>query len=260
MPFTTFLIHLVAPTIVNLFVTCLILKVMYRKELLLSSCSFSTIELTEKVNDVFNPRLAKLSIAILIATIAGFVISEVLRFLNIANFSLSAVAMLGAAVLYALSDQRREIIKSVDYSVLIFFGAMFIVMSAMWSSGAVSLLFLDYIPNPDPNDLMQSTAVISASSIGISQILSNVPFVALYNFVMIDSGFSGQHVDEWMMLAAASTIAGNLTILGAASNIIIMETAESRGVNAFSFVEFFKVGSLVTAANIAIYYLFIVLI
>jgi Na+/H+ antiporter NhaD/arsenite permease-like protein len=108
--------------------------------------------------------------------------------------------------------------------------------------------------------LVQSTAVISAASIGISQVLSNVPFVALYNFVMLDSGVTGQHVDQWMMLAAASTIAGNLTILGAASNVIIVEAAEARGVRAFSFLEFFKVGSIVTAANLAVYYVFIVLI
>ena len=75
---------------------------------------------------------------------------------------------------------------------------------------------------------------------------------------MIDSGFTAQHVDQWVMLAAASTIAGNLTVLGAASNIIIIEAAESRGVRAFTFLEFLKVGSLITAANIVIYYLFIV--
>jgi Na+/H+ antiporter NhaD/arsenite permease-like protein len=63
-----------------------------------------------------------------------------------------------------------------------------------------------------------------------------------------------------MMLAAASTISGNLTILAAASNIIIIEAAERRGVKAFTFVEFFKIGILVTAVNIAIYYLFMVII
>jgi Na+/H+ antiporter NhaD/arsenite permease-like protein len=168
--------------------------------------------------------------------------------------------MLGAAAIYALSSQRREIMKSVDYSVLVFFGGMFVVTSALWSSGAVSLLFMNYIPTPDPSDPVQSNAVISIASVGISQVLSNVPFVALYNFVMADSGITGQHVDQWMMLAAASTIAGNLTILGAASNIIILEAAESRGVHAFSFLDFFKVGSIVTAANLAMYYMFIVLI
>jgi Na+/H+ antiporter NhaD/arsenite permease-like protein len=257
MPFTTFLVQLAAPTIANLFVTYAILKVYYRKEIG-SNYQLSAIELTEKADDMYNPRLAKISIAVLIATIAGFVVSEVLHFLGIADFSLSAVAMLGAAAIYALSSQRREIVKSVDYSVLVFFGGMFVVTSALWSSGAVSLLFMNYIPTPDPTDTVQSNAVIAAASIGISQVLSNVPFVALYNFVMADSGFTGQHVDQWMMLAAASTIAGNLTILGAASNIIIIEAAESRGVHAFSFLEFFKVGSIVTAANLAVYYVFIV--
>ena len=258
MPFTTFLLQLAAPTIVNLFVTYAILKLYFRKEIGSDYYQLSLTELAEKAN--YNPRLASISIAVLIATIAGFIVSEVLNSLGVANFSLSAVAMLGAAAIYALSSQRVAIMKSVDYSVLVFFGGMFVVTSALWSSGAVSLLFMNYIPTPDPGDLAQSTAVISAASIGVSQVLSNVPFVALYNFVMIDSGFNGQHVDQWMMLAAASTIAGNLTILGAASNIIIIEAAESRGLHAFSFLEFFKVGSIVTAANLAVYYMFIVLI
>jgi Na+/H+ antiporter NhaD/arsenite permease-like protein len=60
-----------------------------------------------------------------------------------------------------------------------------------------------------------------------------------------------------MMLAAASTIAGNLTIFGAASNIIIIEAVESRGVKAFSYSEFLKIGFIVTVANLAVYYLFI---
>ena len=49
-----------------------------------------------------------------------------------------------------------------------------------------------------------------------------------------------------MMLAPANTIAGNLTILGAASNIIISDVAESKGLKSFTFFEFLKIGSLVT--------------
>lgn len=258
-PFITFLIHLAVPTIISLFVTYFILRVYYRKEIS-SKYNPSNIEVPEKVQLLYNPRLAKISITILLVTIAGFIISEILHFLEILNFSLSAIAMLGASAIYALSRERVEIVKMVDYSVLVFFGGMFVVTSALWSSGAVSILFTNYIPPPNPSDLTQSTAVISVASLGISQLLSNVPFVALYNFVMIDNGFTGQHVDQWVMLAAASTIAGNLTILGAASNIIIIEAAESRGVYAFTFLEFLKVGSIITAANIIVYYLFIVFI
>jgi Na+/H+ antiporter NhaD/arsenite permease-like protein len=266
-PFITFLMHLAAPTIVSLFVTYFILRMYYKKEISSKYNRSSgdsignTIEISGKIERNYDPHLAKISISVLIATIAGFIISDVLHVLKILDFSLSAVAMIGATAIYAMSNQRTQILKRVDYSVLVFFVSLFVFTSALWSSGAISILFLNYIPTPNPNDLLQSTAVISAASIGISQVLNNIPFVALYNFVMIDNGFTGgQHVDQWVMLAAASTIAGNLTILGAASTIIIIEGAESRGLRAFTFLEFFKVGSMITAANIAIYYSFIVLI
>ena len=71
---------------------------------------------------------------------------------------------------------------------------------------------------------------------------------------MLTSGFAGDaHVTQWMM-ASARTIAGNLTILGAASNIIISDVAESKGLISFTFFEFLKIGSLVTVVNIIIYY------
>ena len=67
-----------------------------------------------------------------------------------------------------------------------------------------------------------------------------------------------QGVSEYrFQVGSSSTIAGNLTIFGAASNIIIIEAAESKGVKAFSYSEFLKVGFIVTATNIAVYYLFI---
>ncbi|MEO9320146.1 MAG: SLC13 family permease [Nitrososphaera sp.] len=255
-PFVTFLQYLAIPTLINLLVTYGILRLLYRKEIP-SSFELSSLELQEKMDANYDPRLARISVGVLIATVAGFVVSEFFEIQGVASLSLSAIAMIGAAAVYALSGRRIEIMKRVDYSVLIFFAAMFVVTGAMWQSGAVSIL-LGYLPQPEPGDLSQSAAVISAASIGVSQILSNVPFVALYNLVLINAGFDAGHVSQWMMLAAASTIAGNLTILGAASNIIIIEAAESRGTTAFTFGEFTKAGCLVTAANIAVYYAFIV--
>jgi Na+/H+ antiporter NhaD/arsenite permease-like protein len=193
-------------------------------------------------------------------TIAGFIISEVLQFfLHTTYFSISVIAALGAIALYALSNnERREILYNVDYSVLVFFAAMFVFTAALWTSGLIPDI-MSKIPNPVPdhNNIIINNAIISIVSITFSQILSNVPFVALYNNVMISNGFNADDVSEWVMLAAASTIAGNLTIFGAASNIIIIEAAESRGVKAFSYNEFLKIGFTVTVTNLAVYYLFI---
>ena len=221
---------------------------------------------------ITNPRLAKISIIILLTTIAGFIISDLLQFAyhTKANLSLSTIALLGATALYALAKERMEILVTVDYSVLVFFAAMFVFTYGLWTSGFVQVV-LSHFPTPDKHDTVQSNAIISAISITLSQLLSNVPFVAIYNMVMINNGFAnGVHssgsesnnntTSQWMMLAAASTIAGNLTVLAAASNIIIIESAESRGIRAFTFFEYFKIGVIVTLANIVVYYFFILLL
>src|SRR5947209_12650154 len=142
---------------------------------------------------------------------------------------------------------------------------MFVFTSALGTSGLIPEIMM-HIPNPvvnnnnDNYNVVRNNAIISTVSVILSQILSNVPFVAIYNNVLINNGFNGNDVSQWMMLASASTIAGNLTIFGAASNIIIIEAAESRGVKAFSYLEFLKIGSLVTASNLIIYYLFTTLL
>ncbi|MDE1818196.1 MAG: citrate transporter [Thaumarchaeota archaeon] len=256
LPFTSFLEFLAVPTVANLFLTWYILKIYFKKDLLKISHNYedNTMMLSAKIE---NPRLAKISLAVLVATIAGFFVSEILRFLHVFDISISIVALIGAGVLYATSGQRYDILKSVNYKVLIFFAAMFVVTSALWSSGAISI-FMKYLPIPNPQDLIQSNTVISAYSITLGQILSNVPFVTLYNHVMVANGFTGTHVSQWMMLAAASTISGNLTILGAASSVIIIQSAESKGVKAFTFIEFFKIGMLITLVNLLVYYGFIV--
>jgi Na+/H+ antiporter NhaD/arsenite permease-like protein len=254
-PFATFLLYLGAPTIANLFATFYVLKLYFRKELAVSSRASQVAD----DDGAYNPRQARLSIYATVATLAGFALSEVLHGLGVADLSLSVVAMLGAAALYAFSKERTQILRSVDYSVLVFFAAMFVVTTSMWSSGAVSGI-TGWLPEPNPADGPQSIGIITATSLSLSQVLSNVPFVDLYNFVMIENGFTGEHVRQWLMLAAASTVAGNLTILGAASNIIIIESAEARGVRAFGFVEFAKIGSVITAVNILIYYLFLTLV
>jgi len=271
LPFLTFVKWMFIPTIINLFLTYFILKVYFKGEL--SIVPHIQLQNGKKVMDnetndeqllstnvITNPRLAKISVIILLFTIGGFIISELLQFLlHVVYFSISVIAVLGATALYAFSRERRELLYKVNYSVLVFFAAMFVFTSALWNSGLIHEI-LTQIPSPVANhnnyDVIRNNAIISTVSVILSQILSNVPFVALYNNVLINNGFNADDVSQWIMLAAASTIAGNLTIFGAASNIIIIEAAESRGVKAFSFFEFLKIGSVVTASNLIIYYLF----
>ena len=271
-PLTKFLIVLGPPTIISLLVTTILLKFYFKNKLLLSDVeeeeqqqqiqsSVNTLDSTTLKNPVEriikDTKYAKISIFALFITIIGFILTEILLYLRIANIELSLIALLGAGILYTLSKQRKEILLSIDYRTLIFFISMFIFTSGLWYSGTISNL-IQAFPNPNPNDVFQSSVIITLSSLGLSQLLSNVPFVSLYNYIMIDNGFTETHVDQWMMLAASSTIAGNLTILGAASNIIIIQTAESKGIRPFTFWEFFKIGIIITSISSIIFFLFIV--
>jgi Na+/H+ antiporter NhaD/arsenite permease-like protein len=75
----------------------------------------------------------------------------------------------------------------------------------------------------------------------LSQVLSNVPFVVLY----LKALGVAVNVKTLMLLAAGSTLAGCITIFGAASNIIILQSAEKRG-ETLSIKEFSLIGVLTT--------------
>ncbi|HKR74010.1 MAG TPA: SLC13 family permease [Candidatus Nitrosocosmicus sp.] len=280
LPFLTFLSILGPPTIINLFLSGLVLHLYYKKDIgtkdqytkngdkhINEGNRVNYYEISNNLRPtqfLFTNRFPKISVIVFLSTIGAIILSEVTNLLFGLYIDISIISLIGAAVLYILCKERISIVRDVKYSVLIFFIGMFIFTSALWTSGLIPNM-LDYIPPfsldntyYETDNILYNNAIISVVSITMSQILSNVPFVAIYNLFMIDNGFDKDDVSAWLMLAAASTIAGNLTIFGAASNIIIMQNAESRGMKVFTFIEFFKIGSLITALNIIIYYLFLV--
>jgi Na+/H+ antiporter NhaD/arsenite permease-like protein len=86
-------------------------------------------------------------------------------------------------------------------------------------------------------------------SVLVSQLVSNVPFVALFQPLLVNPS-----AEDLMALAAGSTIAGNLFILGAASNVIIIQNAERSG-ETLTFLEFARVGVPLTVLNVLVYWL-----
>jgi Na+/H+ antiporter NhaD/arsenite permease-like protein len=251
-PMLDFVYYLVPPTIVGLIVTFLILKFYYRKDLAESSASLETIQLPP----VKDGRLARLSAWAATIVVAGFFLVGISQLFGVeGNLNLGTVSLLGAAIVYLLSGRRREILASVDWGIIVFFLSLFIVVQGFWDSNALQALLL-YLPALDTSDIVVSLGVIILISLIFSQLLSNVPFVAVYIKVMQAAGFTGNNVKAWVALAGASTLAGGLSLLGAASNVIILEAAESKG-SGFSSLEFSKIGLLVTIPNILILYLFL---
>jgi Na+/H+ antiporter NhaD/arsenite permease-like protein len=246
-PFLTFLKFLLVPTVANLFLAYLVLRLFFRKHFAppLPSLSYPPA----KVKDPALARLAGASLGILVTLI---VVKIVLVFLAPRlDFRLTYVALAAAAPVLLFSRRRLALATRIDWSTLVFFAAMFVLMAAVWQSG----FFQSLVGGAGRN--LTSTGSILGVSIGLSQFISNVPLVSLYLPMLMHSGATEAGL---MALAAGSTIAGNLTILGAASNVIIIQSAEKKGNETLTFGEFVRVGVPLTAVNVLVYWLYFLLV
>ena len=241
-PFPTFLEYLLVPTLVNLVLAYLLLRFYYRE-------SFQRAALAHLPEPIQNPKLARLSIISLILIV-------ILILLKIAavvwgwkgNFRLTYIALISALPILLGSPARFTLVKRIDWSTLIFFAAMFVLMESVWQSGFFQAVIARLHLN------ITSIVMILIVSVVLSQFISNVPLVALYLPMLLQAGASTR---EMVDLAAGSTIAGNLFILGAASNVIIIQNAENKSEETLTFLEFAKVGIPLTILNLAVYWLFL---
>jgi len=241
-PFIDFGYFLLLPTVINLFFAYILLRLLYKKE-------FHKMPLDHSEEPIKDKRLAHLSRLSLF--LVGFLV--VLRiastyFFPGTDFRLTYIAVAGALPIALFSGKRIQVIKRIDWSTLVFFASMFVLMESVWDSG----FFQGYI-YASGADMLSIPSILSVSVI-ISQLISNVPLVALYMPLLVSAGAGTK---ELMALAAGSTIAGNLFILGAASNVIIIQNAEKKAHETLSFMEFARIGIPLTFINALVYWVFL---
>ncbi|MBI2851895.1 MAG: anion transporter [Chloroflexi bacterium] len=243
-PFVTFIRYLAVPTFVNLFLAYLIMKLFYREH-------FKREPLNHFADPITDPKLAQLSKVSLII-IAVLVLAKIATaFLGLSiDFRLTYIALAAALPIILLYPHRLRIVHRIDWPTLIFFAAMFVLMESVWDSGYFQSVIADLRLN------LYSASTIMVVSVTLSQLISNVPLVALYLPVL---GRLGTGTKEMMALAAGSTIAGNFSILGAASNVIIIQNAERKAGETLTFWEYVRIGVPMTVANILVYWLFLLL-
>jgi len=146
------------------------------------------------------------------------------------SFPIVVIAFAGALPLLLFSNKRFELIKKVDWLTLLFFISMFVLIESVSMTG--------FFENFIPDNFESSVPVLYSTSLLLSQFISNVPYVSLVLPLLKANAAS---VLSYMTLAAGNTVAGNLTIFGAASNVIIIQNAEKSG-ETLTFFEFLKFG------------------
>jgi Na+/H+ antiporter NhaD/arsenite permease-like protein len=175
---------------------------------------------------------------VLVLVVLGFITS---RWTGV---DVPLVALTGASLVLASSVRSpRDLFVRVDWVLLLFFAGLFVVMG-----GAVGSGLLDQVIDAAPlTGDFTGVALLHGLSLGLSQLVSNVPYVVLMTPIL-----QAQQSDLlWLSLASAATLAGNLTLIGAVANLIVAEGAAREGVQ-ITFGEFFKLGLPVTALSMGV--------
>ncbi|HLE40965.1 MAG TPA: SLC13 family permease [Nitrospirota bacterium] len=160
-------------------------------------------------------------------------------------YSLTAAA--GAVALLLIGRVRTErILEGVDWTLLAFFAGLFVVMHGVEESGlaGAAIKWIGDLSILSPAGQIAGLSLVSAF---LSNVVSNVPAVMLLKPLTLSLG-GGKFI--WLALAMSSTLAGNLTLIGSVANLIVAQQAK-RKVD-IGFMEYFRVGALITAITVAV--------
>lgn len=142
-----------------------------------------------------------------------------------------------AAAVLLISRLRPARLLEIDWNLLAFFAGLFVITGALETTGFTRALFEQVTP------LLQSSVAMFSLVTGIlSNVVSNVPAVLLLRPEI--PAFADPQ-QAWLVLAMASTLAGNLTLLGSAATLIVAEVALQHGTR-LGFAAYLRAGVPIT--------------
>lgn len=225
--FLTFLFHLAPVALIGLAIDAAVLALFFRRDLLRQPLERHAPSPAIALD---RPLLAKCLLAALLVValwIAGY------------SFPLVAISV-GAFILVIGRVKSANIYQHMDWELLLFFAALFIVMRGFEASGAVGYL-IGHFHQALEGSMISQLFAVSGVMLILSNLVSNVPAVLLFRPLV--SAFPNSRF-IWLAVASTSTLAGNATPLSSVANLIVLQRAGQSV--PISFWKFARVGIIVT--------------
>ncbi|MBO7672307.1 ArsB/NhaD family transporter [bacterium] len=235
------------------FISIGILTFMFKKQLKITPERMKYIANLDTQKTIQNRRLMVRSILTLLFVIFGFVTHD------ITGVPAYVFAMAGASFLL-MFKKPKEIYADVEWLTIFFFVGLFIIIGGFEATGGISFLANKLI-EVTHGSLEVATMLILWGSGIISGIVDNIPYTATMAPLISEvispenahalASVAGQHSPLWWALSLGACLGGNFTLVGAAANVLVSETATSSG-HPISFMRFMKYGALITIISLAL--------
>lgn len=244
--FMDFVSNLTLVVAVILIAVLAVMLLFFRKKLATTAEKMkeaANIDNTHTITDV--PLMVR-SMIVLALVILGFVTHD------ITHIETCVAAMLGASFLL-LFEKPTDILRDVEWNTIFFFIGLFIIIGGVEASGGIKLMAEWILRVTQGSQEAASMLILWASGI-ISGIIDNIPYTATMSpmLVEIQKTMGADYTTPlWWCLSLGACLGGNMTMIGAAANVIVSESAAKEGHPMF-FLRFMKYGVIVVAISLII--------
>jgi len=253
--FNQFLFHMGPPVLFAWIVTLLLLLLLFRKELAEPIHGVLDLDESKALKDSKALRKVLFSIGIVI-----------LLFFVHHRFGLfpGYVAWIGVALALALvQPDPDELLRGLDWSVLVFFAGLFIIVGGVEGSGLLDLLGGELAEiAQDPDNLLMTALLFLWVAAILSAALDNIPFTVTMIPIITHLETKGMDVMPlWWALAMGVGFGGNGTHIGSTANVVCVAEAERLGVPEYRITPmvWMKKGTPVMLATLVVASLLLVL-
>lgn len=251
--FMDFINELTGVVIVILIAVILFMVLCFRKTLKTTAEKMQEISKIDNSKTITDKSLMIRSLIVLALVIAGFVLHDSI------HIETCIVAMLGASILL-LFEKPTDILRDVEWNTIFFFIGLFIIIGGLEASGGIRLMAEWILKVTQGSENATAMIILWASGI-ISGIIDNIPYTATMAPMIseIQNVMDSEYAYPlWWCLSLGACLGGNMTIIGAAANVIVSENSAKEG-HVITFMQFLKYGIPVVFISLTISTIYIYL-
>lgn len=235
-----------------LVVLILLMKIVYEKKIELGTVDTSAVEELDPSKSITNRALMKKGIIVLICVIVGFMFHDKL------GIESSVIALTAAAVMLIIGrEDVNEAIQDVEWTTILFFMSLFVVVGGLTETGIIKELASKIIDATNGHPMVTMLVLLWASAL-LSSILDNIPFVATLIPLILAMQADGIDVTSfWWAISLGACLGGNGTMIGASANVVLSDISTKHGYP-ITFKSYLKVGMPFMLLSIVISTVFLV--